>query len=129
MIRQPPRSTRTDTLFPYTTLFRSIGELARQGRTAGDLLADHLLGKLEPRIGVGDHQLRDLLAGFGVLIQPETERVMHDTLHERGGLARPQATLGLSGDLRLLHLDAEHVRATIPAVFRPPIRSASCRVN
>src|SRR3546814_5727545 len=28
MIRRPPRSTRTDTLFPYTTLFRSIGNLA-----------------------------------------------------------------------------------------------------
>src|SRR3546814_4502460 len=30
MIRRPPRSTRTDTLFPYTTLFRSqrLGELA-----------------------------------------------------------------------------------------------------
>src|SRR3546814_6591706 len=28
MIRRPPRSTRTDTLFPYTTLFRSI---ARKG--------------------------------------------------------------------------------------------------
>src|SRR3546814_6069819 len=29
MIRRPPRSTRTDTLFPYTTLFRSrAGELA-----------------------------------------------------------------------------------------------------
>src|SRR3546814_20371740 len=26
MIRQPPRSTRTDTLFPYTTLFRSVRE-------------------------------------------------------------------------------------------------------
>src|SRR3546814_3210828 len=26
MIRLPPRSTRTDTLFPYTTLFRSAGE-------------------------------------------------------------------------------------------------------
>src|SRR3546814_16821726 len=26
MIRRPPRSTRTDTLFPYTTLFRSIGD-------------------------------------------------------------------------------------------------------
>src|SRR3546814_5856799 len=25
MIRRPPRSTRTDTLFPYTTLFRSSG--------------------------------------------------------------------------------------------------------
>src|SRR3546814_8333883 len=30
MIRRPPRSTRTDTLFPYTTLFRSAGE-ARRG--------------------------------------------------------------------------------------------------
>src|SRR3546814_20552216 len=28
MIRRPPRSTRTDTLFPYTTLFRSEGEPA-----------------------------------------------------------------------------------------------------
>src|SRR3546814_12849029 len=27
MIRRPPRSTRTDTLFPYTTLFRSDAEL------------------------------------------------------------------------------------------------------
>src|SRR3546814_7331399 len=30
MIRRPPRSTRTDTLFPYTTLFRS-------GQKSGDL--------------------------------------------------------------------------------------------
>src|SRR3546814_2569135 len=28
MIRRPPRSTRTDTLFPYTTLFRSVVPLA-----------------------------------------------------------------------------------------------------
>src|SRR3546814_16659085 len=27
MIRRPPRSTRTDTLFPYTTLFRSIFQI------------------------------------------------------------------------------------------------------
>src|SRR3546814_17753668 len=30
MIRRPPRSTRTDTLFPYTTLFRSVLDVARQ---------------------------------------------------------------------------------------------------
>src|SRR3546814_13968765 len=30
MIRRPPRSTRTDTLFPYTTLFRSRQEVASQ---------------------------------------------------------------------------------------------------
>src|SRR3546814_4931924 len=29
MIRRPPRSTRTDTLFPYTTLFRSDDDMAR----------------------------------------------------------------------------------------------------
>src|SRR3546814_1484764 len=40
MIRLPPRSTRTDTLFPYTTLFRSgdrrrgMGEWARPRRAA-----------------------------------------------------------------------------------------------
>src|SRR3546814_14798702 len=34
MIRRPPRSTRTDTLFPYTTLFRS-GPRARKTSTAG----------------------------------------------------------------------------------------------
>src|SRR3546814_11268752 len=31
MIRLPPRSTRTDTLFPYTTLFRSIGRAEPHG--------------------------------------------------------------------------------------------------
>src|SRR3546814_4675064 len=32
MIRRPPRSTRTDTLFPYTTLFRSaLGQHRGQG--------------------------------------------------------------------------------------------------
>src|SRR3546814_9689915 len=31
MIRRPPRSTRTDTLFPYTTLFRSYLQQARSG--------------------------------------------------------------------------------------------------
>src|SRR3546814_15370317 len=30
MLRRPPRSTRTDTLFPYTTLFRSPGDQARR---------------------------------------------------------------------------------------------------
>src|SRR3546814_5209338 len=47
MIRRPPRSTRTDTLFPYTTLFRSrphavapavarVGERAPDGKMHGD---------------------------------------------------------------------------------------------
>src|SRR3546814_12044557 len=37
MIRRPPRSTRTDTLCPYTTLFRSHVDLGRQPRAHADL--------------------------------------------------------------------------------------------
>src|SRR3546814_2158252 len=40
MIRRPPRSTRTDTLFPYTTLFRS----RRIGNRRGDQGADRKRG-------------------------------------------------------------------------------------
>src|SRR3546814_17944174 len=35
MIRRPPKSTRTDTLFPYTTLFRSFPGLKKDGSGAG----------------------------------------------------------------------------------------------
>src|SRR3546814_8158537 len=45
MIRRPPRSTRTDTLFPYTTLFRSGRRPAGIGRRRMDgAQADELPG-------------------------------------------------------------------------------------
>src|SRR3546814_8692166 len=44
MIRLPPRSTRTDTLCPYTTLFRSLDRLRRLHRERPEL----------PDVGVGD---------------------------------------------------------------------------
>src|SRR3546814_11350748 len=50
MIRRPPRSTRTDTLFPYTTLFRS-----RSAQPAGDLLVE----RHQPRARV-DQEQRDI---------------------------------------------------------------------
>src|SRR3546814_9518357 len=42
MIRRPPRSTRTDTLFPYTTLFRSIkrGDDEVDGDTIGYIVPE-----------------------------------------------------------------------------------------
>src|SRR3546814_4662457 len=50
MIRRPPRSTRTDTLFPYTTLFRSSNSMTekvahRPPRRVDRRLAEHRLGK------------------------------------------------------------------------------------
>src|SRR3546814_4456405 len=40
MIRRPPRSTRTDTLFPYTTLFRSAGDVDPVGEPHSEVAAD-----------------------------------------------------------------------------------------
>src|SRR3546814_2047070 len=48
MIRRPPRSTRTDTLFPYTTLFRS-----QKGKTTDE----HHSERRIPRLA--ESQLRD----------------------------------------------------------------------
>src|SRR3546814_17160801 len=39
MIRRPPRSTPTDTLFPYTTLFRRCGEAAQREDRLDDVQA------------------------------------------------------------------------------------------
>src|SRR3546814_20025245 len=72
MIQRPPRSTRTDTRFPYTTLFRSLqvllqqqlhhGELPQQVGAAGGAV---LVGGVEQRGDVGgagrcEHPHRDL---------------------------------------------------------------------
>src|SRR3546814_5944020 len=48
MIRRPPRSTRTDTLFPYTTLFRS--QRARRARQPAAALREG--GQIRRRRGV-----------------------------------------------------------------------------
>src|SRR3546814_5960834 len=59
MIRRPPRSTRTDTLFPYTTLFRSGLDVADDGNGRklgidGQLAAEHgiTIGPLQNRVTV-----------------------------------------------------------------------------
>src|SRR3546814_4199905 len=65
MIRRPPRSTRTDTLFPYTTLFRSADPAfrIRSPAAAGDGLRLH--GRRDGRAAGGkeDSQPREAADG------------------------------------------------------------------
>src|SRR3546814_7161036 len=72
MIRRPPRSTRTDTLFPYTTLFRSAGGVVvlgapeQQGAAPLDVAQVHVIAES----GADDaaaavHHHRDL--GLGIV--------------------------------------------------------------
>src|SRR3546814_8471176 len=62
MIRRPPRSTRTDTLFPYTTLFRSVGAGQQLGQGVGrlDVAVPQLVGAVEVDYphphGLGQHR-------------------------------------------------------------------------
>src|SRR3546814_11255530 len=64
MIRRPPRSTRTDTLFPYTTLFRSgRGEIGRQDPVA---TAGHHQGDMQGQRAEADaERQRQLLHHAG----------------------------------------------------------------
>src|SRR3546814_12359449 len=68
MIRRPPRSTRTDTLFPYTTLFRSFtDEVQFKGKLFDDKL-DWLIGgfylKSKPVGPSGTYILTFILPGI-----------------------------------------------------------------
>src|SRR3546814_1599724 len=53
MIRRPPRSTRTDTLFPYTTLFRAIGVVLDPQALASAAELAKGLAQLGGGVGVG----------------------------------------------------------------------------
>src|SRR3546814_3243850 len=49
MIRRPPRSTRTDTLFPYTTLFRSCAAAAQTCSHSWYLEEEEEAQRVEPK--------------------------------------------------------------------------------
>src|SRR3546814_10316248 len=82
MIRRPPRSTRTDTLFPYTTLFRSpdhiiagntvlYGALAGEAffnGVAGERFAVRNSGAATVVEGTGDHGCEYMTGGTVVVL-------------------------------------------------------------
>src|SRR3546814_17648771 len=69
MIRRQPRSTRTDTLFPYTTLFRSLAEQIvelRPGDSAHEALDHGAVGGDEERLGHASDAVGDADGTLGV---------------------------------------------------------------
>src|SRR3546814_6785025 len=61
MIRRPPRSTRTDTLFPYTTLFRSLVLMPISARLFGPSPASSVLLVSPPRSEEHTSELQSLM--------------------------------------------------------------------
>src|SRR3546814_12748234 len=85
MIRRPPRSTHTDTLFPYTTLFRSaVGACDRQRRR---------------RLGLAVHE--------GLADDHRIARRFHRQPVAMSRLVAADAQLDVSIDVRLQVLDVD----------------------
>src|SRR3546814_13539819 len=108
MLRRPPRSTRTDTLFPYTTLFRSgeeVDEVLEPDELGGEpegvldqqRLVERLRGRPQEEDG-GDGELwQDQQVGQGR--GPEDDALFHESYRpvwslRRGGPRRRGLVVG-----------------------------------
>src|SRR3546814_17723177 len=130
MIRRPPRSTRTDTLFPYTTLFRSLGRLSGQiGLKVGIpcQLAPRLGEKMDARGEAPCHQYRvaredvpSAFSGYGDRADTQFARRAFD----RNAAQNPEfGALGLPG--RRGSAPDHRDRHALPPPAPPPPHGAS----
>src|SRR3546814_14187406 len=106
MIRRPPRSTRTDTLFPYTTLFRRprVSSHSRGAQFMDDLAAcgDELFGR---QFGIEDggvHALEHLMRRtlrvrhlFAFVLRPEEGDAKHRDAAANNGRATGTERVGM----------------------------------
>src|SRR3546814_2320113 len=132
MLRRPPRSTRTDTLFPYTTLFRSVG--------ADDLDVERLQRAPEMR-----HAIAPCGAGAGVAENAVLVGIERHRLAMPFNIRAGRIPIGKSA-LALDHLEVHQLTGRVvdideqgalrPAILQPPmprtvdldqIGRASCR--
>src|SRR3546814_10118523 len=102
MIRRPPRSTRTDTLFPYTTLFRSVeqevGKLIAAREANPDrcvLVGAYALGKAQRLIA----ELRRAGYGEPIWLHGALERMCR--LYEELGVRSEEHTSELQSLMRI----------------------------
>src|SRR3546814_2835931 len=114
MIRLPPRSTRTDTLFPYTTLFRSCAYSLRRGklhRCSADRIA---------RVGAAGQRVGGQVPGDGLQVAPDVAGTAAVALFLAGHLHRVPHRAQSLDNLRRegAGLGLDHVRHPLVVVAR-----------
>src|SRR3546814_1758538 len=109
MIRRPPRSTRTDTLFPYTTLFRSARGSWQTVRTiaAGEDAMHAVIFEVQPK---ADHY-QDYL-DVAAALRPELEKIDGFVSLERF------ASLSVEGTILSLSFRSEEHTYELPSLMR-----------
>src|SRR3546814_20186954 len=121
MIRRPPRSTRTDTLFPYTTLFRSM--------SLGQVVIDGPPGRED----IYWSELRPAEKGRSVILRRSADAHIAEVtppgltartrVHEYGG-----AALTVSDGTGWFRNDADHrINVPAPGNVPPALRSGAAR--
>src|SRR3546814_17514649 len=108
MIRRPPRSTRTDTLFPYTTLFRSLAT-ANVVRLAG-----------------GEVVFADCNADSGLMEAAQLEEALTRAAAQPGGPVKAVFPVHLTGqcsDLPAIPALAERPGLALSDTRRPPLEA------
>src|SRR3546814_15199027 len=114
MIRPPPRSTRTDTPFPYTTLFRALDDPLRAAYSSA--LTDPASKVIELTSADGATRLRGALAddGVGYLRADELPELPDDRTYQLWGAAGDElVSLGVLGadpgiDRKSTRLNSSH---------------------
>src|SRR3546814_7154866 len=110
MIRRPPRSTRTDTLFPYTTLFRSVVAAAHGG-------LDHHQGVVgHDDVGLAGGPQRALDEALLVVLAGGRD-ALAAAIGEAQGAQRPEQIGQPAGEVAAHHVAASRARG--PARHQP----------
>src|SRR3546814_278666 len=130
MIRRPPGSTRTDTLFPYTTLFRSFAEADESFPADDDMIENR---NFEPSCDVCDFSRQRTIRGTRLQISTRVIMGEHDRARadfESTGNDDPGKRLAISDRARrealatdqfVAGVEEEHVKVLVNLVrqFEP----------
>src|SRR3546814_10042673 len=111
MIRRPPRSTRTDTLFPYTTLFRAINLAIQKKEIEGR--GNFYTGYL----GVWPEAVNDKLINFLVRLgpdRPDLQRSEEHTYELQSLMRISYAVFCLQKNKQLQHKPKAHKHTSRP---------------
>src|SRR3546814_16386579 len=125
MVRRPPRSTRTDTLFPYTTLFRS-GRHRAAVEQRSESLAEHSgAGRRQQA-----HAALDAATVVGPLQQVDgMERIEDVDLHAATALDGPAEALLEDAAAHTLHVSTLVAVMTIAVGRAKQIGRETCRAR
>src|SRR3546814_1308757 len=105
MIRRPPRSTRTDTLFPYTTLFRSRRVLlsSLQGAAITSIKLENVLHEVSSLAGVREDVTDIVLNVKQVALKMEGDGPKRLQLSATGPATVKAGDIMVSGDIKVMN--------------------------